>query len=618
MGAPKVNSDQLASLQKVVQEVCQLVSNMSGIQLGDKQYPMVENRLKSRMLKLQITDPDLYLDYLRSHIEVESQSLLSLITTHHTYFFREFAHFEFLLKSGLQQSIAVARARGDKTIRVWSAACSRGQEVYTLAMFLNYHLSQIAPDVTYQIWGTDVDPQSVKVASNGVYPFKELKQVPAHYLGNNWARGTGEIADFAKIKKDLRDHCHFQTFNLTSPGVAPGAGVKFDWIFCRNVYIYFDQAQIKKITQDLMSNLDSKGFLFIGVSETINGLGLNYDSVGPSVYQHPRPAEPVLNAKKVESTSKAQVAIFPEKLRVLCVDDSSSILTLLKKLLGPAEGFEVVGTATNGREAMDFLKHNKVDVITLDIHMPEMDGITYLERNMSASHPPVIMLSSVNRENADVAAKALKLGASDYVEKPSMANLLERGDEIRAKLKMAYLSKGLKISTELDQAFKRSFEIQSPETKMRLFLTSIGEKRKISYILKNLSLKDPASIFVFEGNLESYESLFQSLAKESGKKAHFGWKEPLPGEIICVSLDQAASVLKTEIGKKRTSAFVSGIPTKKVSDFILEVGSLHLALEDLGPYSKAQQKLLFDVATTRAPLTSYLSDSAEYFGSSKK
>jgi chemotaxis protein methyltransferase CheR len=618
MGAPKINPDQIASLQKIVKEVCQLVSNMSGIQLGDKQYPMVENRLKSRMLKLQITDPDLYLEYLRSHIEVESQNLLSLITTHHTYFFREFAHFEFLLKSGLQQSIAVAKQRGDKTIRVWSAACSRGQEVYSLAMFLDYHLSQVAPDITYQIWGTDVDPQSVKVASNGVYPFKELKQVPAHYLGNNWVRGTGEIADFAKIKKHLRDRCHFQTHNLASPGVAPGAGVKFDWIFCRNVYIYFDQAQIKKITQDLMSNLDSKGFLFIGVSETINGLGLNYESVGPSVYQHPRPADPSVVVKKVDSVPKEQIESFPEKLRVLCVDDSSSILTLLKKILGPGDGFEVVGTATNGREAMDFLKHNKVDVITLDIHMPEMDGISYLERNMSASHPPVVMLSSVNRENAGVAAKALKLGASDYVEKPSMANLLERGDEIRAKLKMAFLNRHLKVISELDQAFKRSFEIQSPETKMRLFLISIGEKRKISYILKNLSARDPGSIFVFEGTIECYESIFQALAKEAGKKAHFGWKEPLPGDIICVSLEQVASVLKTEVGKKRTSAFISGIPTKKVSDFILDLGSLHLALEDLGPYSKSQQKLLFDVATTRAPLTSYLSDSAEYFGSSKK
>lgn len=617
MGAPKVNLEQQTSLMKVVKEVCQLVSNMSGIQLGEKQYPMVENRLKSRMLRLQITDPDLYLDYLRTHIEVESQSLLSLITTHHTYFFREFAHFEFLLKGGLQKSIEAARLRGDKLIRVWSAACSRGQEVYTLAMFLNYHLAQMAPDVNYQIWGTDVDPQSVKVASNGVYPFKELKQVPAHYLGQNWARGTGDIADFAKVKKELRDRCHFQTHNLTSPGVAPGGGVKFDWIFCRNVYIYFDQAQIKKITQDLMADLDASGYLFIGVSETINGLGLKYDSVGPSVYQHPRSTS-VVAAKKPDPTPKEVVFSLPEKLRVLCVDDSSSILTLLKKILGPSDGFEVVGTATNGREAMDFLKHNKVDVLTLDIHMPEMDGISYLERNMNSSHPPIVMLSSVNRENADVAAKALQLGASDYVEKPSMANLLERGDEIRAKLKMAFLNKGLKLNSQLDQAFKRSFEIQNPEEKMRLFFSSIGEKRKISYILKNLSSRDPASIFIFEGGLESVESVFQTLAKEAGKKVHFGWKEPSPGEIICASLDQVTDMLKLAVSKWRTSVFVAGIPTKKCSEFILGLGSLHLALEDLGPYSKAQQKLLLDVATTRAPLTSYLSDSAEYFGGLKK
>ncbi|MFN7823809.1 MAG: CheR family methyltransferase, partial [Pseudobdellovibrionaceae bacterium] len=498
--AKKLSGSHGVSADSVIKEVSALVSKMSGIQLGEKQYPMVENRLKSRMLKLQIQDPFEYLTYLKSHLESESQALLSLMTTHHTYFFREFAHFEFLIREGLAKSIQSVRQRGEKVLRVWSAAASRGQEVYSLAMFLDFHLKQMAPEIDFEIWGTDVDPQSIKIAENGVYPYKELKQVPSHYLGQNWSRGTGEIADYAKIKSALIAKCKFGTFNLTSP-TNPPSPQKFDWIFCRNVYIYFNTEQIKAITKTLMNHLHETGFFFIGVSETLNGMGLPYEPMGPSIYRHEQKTVPTVE-EKVSVAAPVSPAL-PELIRVLCVDDSPSILTLLKRVLSKDNGFEVVATAANGKEAMEALKLHKVDVMTLDIHMPEMDGITYLQKNMNSKHPPVLMLSSVNRENATTALKSIELGAADYVEKPTMANLMERGDEIRSKLKTALLLKNTKAVQTLDSSFKRDFKISDPDKKLRIIFAQLGDKKKMSFFLKNLNHQDPATIFVFEGALEA-------------------------------------------------------------------------------------------------------------------
>lgn len=415
-------------ISSVIQQVSKIVSEMAGIQLGEKQYSMVENRLKTRMLRLGVSTFQEYLGYLKKNQESESQALLSLMTTHHTYFFREFMHFEYMLNKGLPRLIDKARSRNDKTIHIWSAACSRGQEVYSLAMFFNFHLSQMAPDLKFKIWGTDVDPESVKHAKNGVYKADELKQSPAMYVGDNWVRGKGEVRDFTKVKDKLKSFCHFTSANLLNCGDFL-RDKQFDVIFCRNVFIYFNQDQIKKITSDFVKHLDSDGFLFLGVSESLNGLGLPLDLSGPSIYQHPRKAGFTSTPKVAPVESK------PERpLEVLSVDDSPTILALLKKILVKEHGFTVTATANNGKEALEILKTKKFDLITLDLHMPELDGLGFLQTYQDRS-TPILIVSSINRDDTTIAQKAMSLGASDYVEKPSLENLAQAGNEIRSKMK---------------------------------------------------------------------------------------------------------------------------------------------------------------------------------------
>tara|TARA_B110001454_G_C12723192_1_gene435852 strand:- start:18135 stop:19469 length:1335 start_codon:yes stop_codon:yes gene_type:complete len=425
-----------STIDSVIDQVADVVSNIAGIQLGEKQRPMVESRLRSRMLKLKIDSFSDYLNYLNSHLEVESQALLSLLTTHHTFFFREFNHFEFLLNKGLSRFIERAKQRKDKTIRVWSAACSKGQEVYSLAMFFRFHLMHMAPDVKFEIWGTDVDSASVKSAKNGVYKTDELRQSPAMYLEGNWIRGTGNVQNFSKAKDHLLNSCHFETVNLLNSETFL-KNKTFDLIFCRNVFIYFNQEQIQKITKDFMKHLDSDGFLVLGVSETLNGLSLNIEPVGPSVYQHKKAhIKPTPEKLVTVNGSRPTPKPAPERpIEVLCIDDSPVIHTLLGKILIPDQGFKITAKANNGREAIEILKTRKFDAITLDMHMPELDGVGFLKEYKDRS-APIVILSSVNRDDPSIAQKALSQGASDYIEKPSLENLAQASNEIRSKIKL--------------------------------------------------------------------------------------------------------------------------------------------------------------------------------------
>ncbi len=428
---PKTEIPPLTS--DVVSEVSRIVSKISGIQLNERQHSMVRSRLTRRIAQLGLSNEAEYFAHLQRNTEAEIAALVSLLTTHHTYFFREFSHFEYLERAGLERVARAALNRSDKTLRVWSAACSRGHEVYSLAMFLSYHLPRISPDLSYEILGTDIDPESVAIAKNGVYRWDELKDAPLRYMGAHWARGTGEISDFVKAKASIKSKCRFEALNLLHLQDDTAAR-PFDLIFCRNVFIYFNPTQTKEITRHLLKRLPPHGLFFVGISESLSNMGLPLSIVGPSIYAVPT----------TMPAGVAPVAIpasQPQILKVLCVDDSPTILAMLKRVLTPDKGFEVVATAINPIEAAKLLKEISVDALTMDIHMPEQTGLEYLERNFNESHPPVVMVSTVSRDDPEVAAKCLRAGASDYIEKPTLATLGERGNEIRSKLWSAWRSR---------------------------------------------------------------------------------------------------------------------------------------------------------------------------------
>ncbi len=501
--------------ERLMQEVMRLVQELTGVQLGSNQTSMVQFRLSKRMLELGIVEADEYLGYIRENVTSETRALVSLLTTHHTFFFREFSQFEHLERE-LPKIVAKAKAQGRNSIKIWSAACSRGQEVYSLSMFLSVHLRRIDPHMNYEILGTDVDHESVAIAKNGVYRWDELKEVPSIYLLNNWARGTGDIVDFVKAKASIKQSCRFEARNLIE---LPSTSLeKFDAIWVRNVFIYFKPEQIKAITTKLLLSLEPHGYLFIGLSENLNQLNLPTVTTGPSVFQHKAFVEgqqaPALKVVGPAASSSAAPAPVLGKIRVLCVDDSSTVLTLLKKIFAdPA--YEIVGTAMHGLEAAEKVKALNPDVVTLDIHMPQQNGVEYLEKNMHPKHPPVVMISSVSREDAGLAIRALDLGARDYVEKPSLQDLSEKTEEIRMKVKCAVENarNQTRPQSDIERAFAKSFKIERPEQKLRVVVGGLGDRERLKLMLREWIGNQPPTLLMMHGS----DKLLQAFALELEK-----------------------------------------------------------------------------------------------------
>jgi chemotaxis protein methyltransferase CheR len=618
----------LHTTQDLIEYISKKVMGMTGVQLGEKQRSMVESRLKKRAGDLGFSEFDDYNTYFQDHEEQELQQLVSLLTTHYTYFFREFAHFEFISDTALAQLIPEVRARPDKTLKIWSAACSRGQEVYSLAMYLKHHLATLAPDLKFSILGTDVDPQSVKIAQNGVYPRREIREAPLVYLGDHWARGTGEISEYVKAKNTLRDQVRFEPANLLDlSGKLPGQ--QFDIIMCRNVFIYFTPEQIKISTQQMMNHLQPNGFLFIGISESLNGLGLSLETRGPSIYSHTKvkkatvaPAATTTARPAVTTTPAPVIPItppvsMPAVLKVLCVDDSPSIHTLMKQILKKEEGFEIVGNAMNGVEAAKLLKElPQVDLMTLDIHMPELNGIEYLEKHFGSKHPPVVMITSVSRDNADLALRSLRLGASDFIEKPALNNLQERGDEIRAKLKTAFKAKAKgAINTSLDQQFKRSIAIQKPEQKARVVFASLSDSKKVVSYIRDLNGTQPPLYVFVEGAEETLTLFADQLKLQSGKPVQYATElktAAKPNEIILLDFKKHFDGVRGFHRSHKTSICVHGEVAKHTAQKILSWTGAHLLLEDLGNQKGADK--LHASAKDIFPATSFGYVSSEYLG----
>lgn len=622
---------------ELIAHVSGIVQKIAGIQLGDKQKAMVSARIGKRMLDLGISTPEAYLEHIIKNKESEGAALVSLLTTHHTFFFREFSHFEFLERTGLAQVVAQAKARGDKKISVWSAASSRGQEAYSISMFLAYHLKQIDPTMDYEIFGSDVDPESVAIAKNGVYRWDEIKEAPSIYVGSHFSRGTGNIEAFVKAKDSIKSKCKFDVINLFD--LSKVKGKKFDLIFCRNVFIYFTHEQIKEISKGLLQCLHQGGVLFTGMSETLNGLELPVKYLGPSIYGHPvatAPKAAVAVHGEVQGKKATPAAVAPsaekapapeaeKNIRVLCVDDSPTILALLKKILTKEAGFEIVGTAKNGLEASEFLKKASIDVMTLDIHMPDQNGIEYLEKNFSGSHPPVVMLSSASREDSGLGMRSLELGARDYIEKPTLSNLSDKADEIKLKLRCALKidPSTSKQALDLDRSFQKKTGQNFSADCLRVVILGIGDKEKCAALLKQCSGAQPATVFLIHGPANVLPKVIDGLKPAAPAPLHplsEGTKELKPGMFYIGDFDSGFGILNAIAAKKNLSTLVFASVGKDILDKLQQLSKPGLILEDIGsqkaldgPYKTIRSKALHFV-----PYTSFLYHSDDELLRAKK
>ncbi|MHC1480579.1 CheR family methyltransferase [Frateuria aurantia] len=256
-----------------------LIHARSGITLGDHKQRLLQGRLQRRLRSLKLDSFAAYCERVRNDPEPEMAALLSAVSTNVTRFFRESHHFDYLAKELLPKWLAAGRTR----LRLWSAGCASGEEAYTLAMVLERAVRESGRSVDALILATDLSIEALEAANAGVYRVDELTDVPADLRTRWFMRGTGLHEGEARIRPELREWIRFQRLNLLERWPMQG---QFDVIFCRNVVIYFDRDGKRRLFSRFAGQIQSRGYLFLGHSESMAGLSEDFDLIGRSIYQH--------------------------------------------------------------------------------------------------------------------------------------------------------------------------------------------------------------------------------------------------------------------------------------------------------------------------------------------
>lgn len=257
-----------------------LVLRESGIHLGEKNRSMVVSRLWKRLHALELKS---FSSYYR-RVKADPQELvlmLDCICTNETHFFREPAAFECLQSRVFPQWSAEANAGvRDRTLRVWSAACSTGEECYSLAMLLlTYFPSSAGWNI--EILGTDLSTKVLAQAKTGKWDAGRLSSVPLEYQRRFLLQGFGPEKGKIKVADEVRRVVRFQRVNLTQePFAVTGP---FDLIFCRNVLIYFQWETKIKVVDSLGKYLSRSGYLFLGHAESLHSVAERLQFVAPRV-----------------------------------------------------------------------------------------------------------------------------------------------------------------------------------------------------------------------------------------------------------------------------------------------------------------------------------------------
>lgn len=260
---------------KQFKKVCALVHRHSGIHLKKGKETLVKTRLAKRLRALNIKSYGDYLSFVESNEgSAEIDWMIDVMTTNQTSFFREPAHFNFL-------SQHVLRRFENKKFRLWSAACSSGQEPYSIAMVIK----KVIPDISsgdYKILATDISTTMLKKARLGVYSKEQLSGVPADMFRRNFDCVGANQDGVYRVKKDICEMIHFSYLNLLKEWPMKGP---FHVIFCRNVMIYFDRQTQHELVNRFWDLLEFGGYLFVGHSEGLSAVKHKFQYVRPAVYK---------------------------------------------------------------------------------------------------------------------------------------------------------------------------------------------------------------------------------------------------------------------------------------------------------------------------------------------
>ena len=253
-----------------------LIYDESGISLGEQKKSLLASRLSKRLRDLDLaTFSEYYEKVTEDQTCEEFTCMLDLISTNKTDFLREPKHFDFLRERILPE------LNTTKQIRIWSSACSTGEEPYTIAMTL-YEGVQNPERWDFKILASDLSTRVLAKAAAGTYDEDRFRDVPPEFIKRHFLRGRGEQTGVFKVKPHLADVITFRRLNLMDDRFPIKNSL--DLIFCRNVMIYFDRPTQETLVNKFHHYLKPGGYLFIGHSESLQWVTHPFKAIAPTIY----------------------------------------------------------------------------------------------------------------------------------------------------------------------------------------------------------------------------------------------------------------------------------------------------------------------------------------------
>jgi chemotaxis protein methyltransferase CheR len=259
-----------------------LIYQKTGIQLGQDRQTMLSARIQRRLKALKMTS---YADYCTYLFGIHGQReelvhMIDVVTTNKTDFFRESAHFDYLISTAIPSLVAACDR--PRPLLIWSAGCSSGEEPYTLAILLSEY-AEANPGFQFQILATDISNTILEKAKKAVYTEQIVAPIAADLRRKYLMRSKHRDSDQVRIVPELRALIEFRRLNFMDNDY--GLTEKADVIFCRNVIIYFDRETQENILLKLSRNLARQGYMFVGHAESLHDMNLPLTPVAPTLYR---------------------------------------------------------------------------------------------------------------------------------------------------------------------------------------------------------------------------------------------------------------------------------------------------------------------------------------------
>ncbi|MFW5687294.1 MAG: CheR family methyltransferase [Bacteroidota bacterium] len=266
----------------VFDRLSSFIFTQCGIKMPPVKKVMLQSRLQRRLRELNMNSYEEYCDFVLSKDgeALELIHMIDVVTTNKTDFFREPAHFDFLTHHVFPEIIPEKTA--GNCLKIWSAGCSSGEEVYTLALVISEYAEK-AGKTDYSILGTDISTRILQKAFNAVYTEDRVANIPLEIKRKYFLRSKDRAKPTVRLIPEIRKKASFQRLNFMDEKY--NVQEMFDIIFCRNVLIYFDRPTQQMVINRLCRNLKPGGYFFLGHSESITGMQVPLLQLKPTIFR---------------------------------------------------------------------------------------------------------------------------------------------------------------------------------------------------------------------------------------------------------------------------------------------------------------------------------------------